>query len=181
MAARSKLSAVPTAALQAEIQRRQDLLPKLIKERDELDARIAVLEGLTGQPAPAAEPTTPARKPGRKPGRKAKRVKNTVSLPDALVAAFAGKKQMGVAEAADAVKAGGYKTNSKIFNTIVNQTLCKDKRFKKAGRGVYVLKGKPGRKAKGKPSHKPGRKPRKAATKAPEAPKTPEQAPAQAS
>lgn len=143
MAARSKLSTVPTAALHAEIERRRKLLPELLALRVQIDAKIAELGGSVYQPAQASAPTptTPAKKPGRKPGRKAKRVKNATNLPDALVAAFAGKSQMGVAEAADAVLASGYKSNSKIFRTIVNQSLLKDKRFKKAGRGVYVLKG----------------------------------------
>jgi len=163
MAARSKLSIVPTAALHAEIERRRKLLPELLALRVQIDAKIAELGGSADQPTRASAPTPApsAKMPGRKPGRKAKRVKNAMNLSDALVAAFTGKSQMGVADAADAVLASGYKSNSKIFRTIVNQSLLKDKWFKKAGRGVYVLKGKPGRKpgkkAKGKPGQTPGR------------------------
>ena len=48
-------------------------------------------------------------------------------------------KQMGVNEMTKAVQEAGYKSNSKIFRTIVNQTLAKEKRFKKVGRGQYAL------------------------------------------
>jgi len=159
MPRQSKLAKLPLASLQAEIQRRQELLPKLLKERDELNAWIAELEGSAGEPAPAAQPE--GKKPGRKPGRKAKRVKNALSLPEALASVFAGKEKLGVGEAAEAVLATGYKSNSKIFRTIVNQMLLKDKRFKNVGRGEYTLKaaGKPAAKhAKAKPGRKPGRK-----------------------
>ena len=53
---------------------------------------------------------------------------------------MAGKAGVGVSEAAKLVLAAGYKTKSSQFNTIVNQTLIRDPRFTKIGRGVYALK-----------------------------------------
>lgn len=171
MAARSKLASLSITVLQAEIQRRHSLLPKLLKERDELNARIAELEGVAGEAVSAAAPK--AEPKAKKPGRKAKRARNDMNLQDALASVFAGKEKLGVGEAAEAVLAAGYKSKSKIFRTIVNQTLLKDPRFKNVGRGVYALKaaGKPAKaKAKGKPGRKPGRK---------AVAKTPEPTPAQ--
>jgi hypothetical protein len=45
---------------------------------------------------------------------------------------------MGVAEAAEAAKAAGYKSSSDNFKNIVNQALITDKRFKRVGRGQYT-------------------------------------------
>lgn len=54
--------------------------------------------------------------------------------------ALTGKKGVTVGDAMDAVLASGYKTTSKGFRSIVNQTLIKDKQFKNVGRGKYALK-----------------------------------------
>jgi hypothetical protein len=69
------------------------------------------------------------------------RVRNDKSLPEMLLGVLSkSSKSMGVGDIADAVRAGGYKTNSANFRSIVNQTLIKDKRFSSAGRGLYQLK-----------------------------------------
>jgi predicted amino acid racemase len=62
------------------------------------------------------------------------------SLSSALAEAIGAKGKLPIAEAADAVLAAGYKSKSKDFKNIVSMTLSKDKRFKRVGRGVYVLK-----------------------------------------
>ncbi|MEM9082824.1 MAG: hypothetical protein AAGB34_04445 [Planctomycetota bacterium] len=45
---------------------------------------------------------------------------------------------MSVTDAAHAVQQAGYATTSDNFRTIVNQTLLKDKRFKRVARGQYT-------------------------------------------
>ena len=69
------------------------------------------------------------------------RVRNDKSLVEMLESVL-GKtsKAMTVGDIADAVKSGGYRTNSANFRGIVNQTLIKDKRFTSAGRGLYQMK-----------------------------------------
>ena len=131
----AKLANVSLEALEKEIRRRRKLLPSLIAKRDEMNRQIAELETL-GLPARKA-------RPGRGSAKKAKprrRAKNKLSLADALAGVLKGKKSMSVAEAAEAVLAGGYKTTSAAFKSIVNQTLIKDKRFKSVSRGQYTLK-----------------------------------------
>jgi len=135
---------VPVTQLQAEIKRRLKDLPKLKKQRDELDAQIEELQSLSqaeGARRPSAKPRRKAaRKPARKPRRKrGRRVRNPQSLPDTL-ANVLKNKEMAVAEATQAVQAAGYKSTSKQFRTIVNQTLAKDPRFEAVSRGKYRLK-----------------------------------------
>jgi len=66
------------------------------------------------------------------------RPRNKATLVDALAAALKGKT-MGVAEAMAAVKAGGYKSRSKNFRTMVNIALIKGP-FTRKGRGMYTAK-----------------------------------------
>jgi hypothetical protein len=69
------------------------------------------------------------------------RVRNEKSLNDMIsgVLTKAGKP-MSVGDITDAVRAGGYKSNSANFRSIVNQALIKDKRFASSERGMYHLK-----------------------------------------
>jgi hypothetical protein len=136
---RIKLAGVPLAALQKEILRRQSLLTKLIAQREDLDRQIAELGAIDAGPALAVDRRMPVKR--RVPGARGRRAKNTMSLPDALAEALKGQKPLGIAEAMEAVLGAGYRTASKSFKSIVNRTLIKDKRFKRAGRGKYALKG----------------------------------------
>ena len=135
---RRSLAKVSTDALKKELQRRLEVLPKLIAQRDELNCRIAELEAL-GAVEKAPKPTSmPAAK---KRGRRAKRTKSAVSLASTLAEAIKAKETMSVAEAAEAVLASGYKSKSKDFPNLVNMTLASDKRFERVARGVYRVKG----------------------------------------
>lgn len=131
---RAKLANVPLEALQKEIQRRQEALPKLIAARDELNRQIAELQSL-GTATPKAEARVSSKRV-----KKGRRAKNKVSLANALAEALKGKQSLSVAEATEAVLSAGYKTTSNAFRSIVNQTLSKNKRFKSKGRGKYALK-----------------------------------------
>jgi len=131
------LARVPLETLQREIRRRREELPKLIAQRDELDRRIAEIEGL-------AVPTRPAKKAER-PAKRKRRVsrkpaKGTLTLNAALAQVLKGKKSVSVAEAMEGVLALGYKSRAKDFRFLVNQTLRKDDRFKRIARGVYALR-----------------------------------------
>lgn len=136
---KANLARVSTAVLQREIERRRKELPKLIAERDALNARIAELEGLDA-PAPPAKtakgPTKRKRRAKRTPAKRGR-----LSLNDALAQVLQGKKSLSVAEAAEEVLALGYKSRSKDFRRLVYQTLYHGDQFKKAGRGRFALKG----------------------------------------
>jgi len=130
---RSSLANVPLQKLQDEMARRQKLLPKLIAQRDELDKCIAELQGLSAKAAAKAKAPVPR-------VRKRRRAKNKTSLAETLAGVLKGKQSMPVPEIVNAVLASGYKTTSKAFRALVNQTLIKNKQFKNAGRGKYALK-----------------------------------------
>jgi len=141
------LASVGIEILQAELNRRQGALPRLLKKQKKLAKALEAIEekiATLGGSAPAKRGRKPGRKPGRKSGRKVAgkktRPKNKLSLGDALAVALKGGKSMAIADAAEKVLKGGYKTNADNFKLIVNQTLLKDKRFRKAGRGKYALK-----------------------------------------
>ena len=143
---RPKLEKVTVEELKKEIARRGKVLAKLVGQRDELSAQIAELESLGISAKPAAKRgRKPGRKRGRKPGRppmkKAGRPLQAGSLVSRLVDVLSAKGKLTVAECVDAILATGYKSTSKAFKLIVNQTLAKNRLFKRVGKGVYTLRG----------------------------------------
>jgi len=74
-------------------------------------------------------------------GGKATRARNHSSLQEIIhqVLAKAGEP-LSVGEVLERVQAAGYRSKSDNFRGIVNQTLIKDKRLGKAGRGMYQVK-----------------------------------------
>ena len=89
----------------------------------------------TGKKRRAAKKAVGKRKAGRK-----RRGGKRISLAGSLANALKAKSPLSVAEATKAVLKRGYKSKSKIFRTIVGQTMAKDNRFKSVKRGVYALK-----------------------------------------
>ena len=133
---RSKLSTMSIADLRQEIEHRQKRLPKLIAQRDALNREITELQGIaTPEARKAAKPEAATRKIRRR-----RRAKNKVGLTDALAGFMKGKAKVMIGEAMEGVLAAGYKSNARDFRSVVNNTLLKDKRFKKVGRGEFTLK-----------------------------------------
>ena len=130
------------AELEREIAAKEKQLKGLAAERATVAKRLMKLDRQIAQLGGEAVPSGQAGKKAakKKVPRKQKRAKNTISLKNALVKALIGKKGVTVGDAMDAVLASGYKTTSKGFRSIVNQTLIKDKQFKNVGRGKYALK-----------------------------------------
>jgi len=105
---------------------------KLQKQLDKVESHIGALTGNGRASSP----------------RGAGRVRNEVSLAEAVYHVLSGASApMGIGEIADKVQASGYRSNSASFRTVVNVTLIKDKRFAKAGRGLYQLKAGAAKKA----------------------------------
>jgi len=136
-----KMSVVDLLAL---LKKHQSRLPRLQrKERklqrllDGVQSEIALLGGAV-QSMPVA-----------KRGRKAKsvktttrkRAKNKTTLADAIAAVLNKDSSMSVRQISAAVRANGYKSKSKTFDTIIYQTIGRDKRVKRSSRGQYQLKG----------------------------------------
>ncbi|MGB7159437.1 MAG: hypothetical protein WBD40_15320, partial [Tepidisphaeraceae bacterium] len=115
-----------------------------LRRVDALDAQISKLGG------------SGARR-GRGGGRGTRgvtRPRNAQSLPEAILDVLAkAKSPVAVGDVAERVRAGGYRSSSGNFRSIVNQALIKDARFTSASRGLYQLKrATPGNKQRGTPS-----------------------------
>lgn len=134
--AKKTLDTLSIGDLQREIRRRQRMvsghLKKLASKRDKLRQQITEIE---------AEMTKFGAVAGRvrAGGGGRKRPRNESNLADAL-AGVLKNATMSVTEVAEAVQRAGYQTTSPNFRTIVNQTLIKDTRFKRVGRGQYTVK-----------------------------------------
>lgn len=122
------LAAVSTAELAKEMSRRQREMSRLQRKRERLASQLQMLDAEL-----QAVGALSAMSAG---GGTRVRPKNESSLADALVKVLKNKT-MGVSEAAEAVRAAGYQSNSANFRTVVNQTLIKDDRFENVSRGKY--------------------------------------------
>lgn len=137
---RMSLAGFSTAALQREIERRRSQLPKLIAARDELNRRIADLEGAAA-PEPPCEPA-PAKKAAPKRSYTRRKPTGRLSLNDALTQVLTGKEAVSVPEATEGILALGYQTRSKNPQHLVKQTLYHyGDIFKRVGKGLFALKG----------------------------------------
>ena len=131
--------------LLAQLKKHQARLPKLqrqerklLKQLAKVQADIAALGGAVGSISKSSGVKARAtRKAGRRP---AKRAKNKIKLADAIVAVLKKDTSLSVPEISKAVQDNGYKSTSKTFQTIIYQTLARDKRVKRSGRGQYQLK-----------------------------------------
>jgi hypothetical protein len=143
MARPTTLSSLSLADLQNELARRGKQVEGLRKRRDALLKEVAALNAQIGD-----APSMPVRRgPGRPKGSKNRKPaagsggtqpKNTMTLADAL-AAVLKDKVMGVAEAGDAIRKAGYKSNAASFRIMVNGALSKPP-FKRVSRGMYTVK-----------------------------------------
>lgn len=163
------LANLTTRQLAAELARRQKALPRLLKKQAKLEKQLAAVNGqiadLSGETAPAGAVVMMAKGPARR------KVSGTPpregSLKWHLVKALAGTKGLGIAEAVAAVAASGYKSQSKDFRLLVNQTLLNEPEFEKVRRGIFTVKGQPAAEKATKVGRKPGRKPKAAGKSGP--------------
>jgi len=138
MASRNGLSHLSLTDLEKVIRARRTQLGRLEKRRatllrrvDALDAQISAMGGSGAGRG----------RRGRLGTRGAARPQNEQSLPEAIHDVLAkAKAPVRVGDVADRVRAGGYRSSSANFRSIVNQALIKDARFASAGRGLYQLK-----------------------------------------
>ena len=144
---KTKLSAVSTDQLQAELVRRERAAEALVSTRDRLLAELDSIEselaqhGFSSGVRPRAKSGRPRRAMGGGRGRGRRGGgSGGKSLVDSLHAVLQGQT-MGVSEVAGAVQRAGYKTSSPNFRTIVNAALLGNTNlFKKVARGQYTTK-----------------------------------------
>ncbi len=137
---RPALSSISFATLQAEVARRTTKAGGMLRKRERLLAQLASVEAkLARAGIDPAEAGTSTLRAGGGGGGVRKRPRNAMNLVDALKKLLDGKT-MSVTEAAEAVQRAGYKSSSKTFRTIVNQTLLKTNNFRKVARGQYTTK-----------------------------------------
>ena len=105
---------------------------KLMQRLDALDRRLGALAGS------GARFRNGGGGGGGGGGGRSRNAKSLVASMEAVLARSG--KPMAVGDIMEAVRAGGYRSNSANFRGIVNQTLIKEKRFTSAGRGIYQLK-----------------------------------------
>lgn len=131
--AKRTLDNVTITDLQRELKRREKKVGTYVRrlsgKRERLRKQLANLEAEIAKFG--------GRISGGAGGRK--RAQNKMNLADALAKTLKSAT-MSVTEVAEAVQEGGYRTTSPNFRTIVNQTLIKDSRFKRVGRGQYTVK-----------------------------------------
>ncbi len=121
---RPSIEDAPIDELIDELQRRQSKLVDLRKQRDLLLRRLGALDEEIH--ALGGEVDAHAARGG-----------NALSLADALADAVAVGVVVSPAEAAEAVRKRGYRTTAKRFVASVTNTLSKDERFGRVGRGRY--------------------------------------------
>ncbi len=170
----ASLKNMSVAELRRELERREKGSEKLQAAHAKLAKRLAAIDaeladlGVDGLPKRAGR--KPGPKPGRKPGRPAgggdgrsRRVKNSMTLLQAILTGVPMGKTVSPAEGAAAAKAAGYKSAGQKFGQQVATCMANSKKaFKKTGRGQYQRVGgadggKAPKAAKAKTGRKPGR------------------------
>jgi hypothetical protein len=181
------LKSLSTRDLRRELARRERGAGKLQKQHAKLSARLAALEAdladfgvggtsprrgrKPGRPAGKRGPGRPKGSKNRGPGRpkgsknkaKGKRVKNELSLVEAILKGVRAGSTVSPADAGAAARKVGYKSSSPNFGMMVANALAKDSRFKRIGRGQYRLGG--GQGSTKRVTKKTGRKPARMARK----------------
>ena len=129
------LSAIPAAALAAELRRRERRVQSLVRRYGQLANQAARLKdeiealgGSVGRAGPAPSASAPRSRPS-----------NPASLVEALRTVLTGKT-MSVGEAAEKVLEAGYRSTSASFRRIVNHTLHISPHFERVARGRYTAR-----------------------------------------
>lgn len=131
--------------LEAELSRRRRVATSLERKRarlqegiDEIDRELAALGHLDISGKAKAVMSGGGTSVVK---RRGPRGDNTKTLFSHLEEVLNGQV-LSVSEAAEAVVSNGYKTSSKTFRTIVNQTLLANEVFEKIDRGRYTVRSK---------------------------------------
>lgn len=131
---RMSLEKISTREMIAELKRRKSQETALRRKHAALLKQLKSIEAQLGvAPRAAAKPAVKAAAPRR-------RARNKMTLPETMLKVMSKDKPMSVPQIGAACNKAGYVSVSKTFHTIIYQTLARDKRFKKAARGRYVIR-----------------------------------------
>jgi hypothetical protein len=130
---KSTLGKISTDTLLSELKRRKSTVTKLSRRRMLLLAKVVAVEEQIRLHGGEIKNISASSRGGRRP-------RNTKSLPDTMASVMSKTTPMSAGEIEAAVTKAGYRSTSSTFKTIIFQALAKDKRFKKADRGQYVLR-----------------------------------------
>ncbi len=143
----TSLRNLTVADLRRELERRESGGQKLLARRAKITRQLELLDaelaglGAVGAPRLGRKP---GRKLGRKPGRPARtgdgrsqRVKNTLTLLQAILAGVPAGRTVTPAQAAAAARGAGYRTAGKRFGAQVAACMTKAREFRRNGRAAY--------------------------------------------
>jgi len=133
---RIRLRAYSTAELKTEIARRVSRVKKLYATRRRL---LKHLKKVEAELAAIGETLNSSSFDGQSSAA-GRRHKNKANLVDVMARVMQGKEPLRVPEIAKAVKRAGYRSQSRFFRSMIVQQLLKDERFRRVGRGQYVLR-----------------------------------------
>jgi hypothetical protein len=146
----AELQALIAQRAQAELKGLSARRAELVAELAELDAAIGAAGGAPAKRGPGRPPKAAGAAKGAKPGRRkgrrggaGKRGPRGDGGLQAMIRKVLGEasEPMKLAAIAEKVLAAGYETSSTRFAVIVGQRLSEMKDVKKAGRGLYTMKG----------------------------------------
>lgn len=123
------LERLPLSVIQQELASRERAIAILLRRRARILSELQAVNTAIQNGRPVSRPRTYG---GHPEGR---------SLVSVLESAM-GSKPMTAQEAAEAVQSAGYVTHSKHFARVIWNALLKSDRFKRIGRGKYVVKGR---------------------------------------
>ena len=132
MARTAPIDSLSLMDLEQTIRERGRDLQKLERKRAKVQRKLDLLDRKITSLAGSAR--------GSRPGGRGSRPRNESSLSEAIAQVLSkagGAMKVGVI--AEKVQAGGYRSGSANFRSIVNQRLVSENRFKSAGRGMYQL------------------------------------------
>jgi hypothetical protein len=133
-----RLAKVTVMELQAELQRRRGQLASLLRSRQKIASDLAQVEAEVEALGGTLNGDVGGRGRGARRGARG-RPRNELTLVAALKKLLSGRT-MGVTQITDAVQKAGYRTTSRTFRTIVNQTLINSGQFRRVARGQYTAK-----------------------------------------
>ena len=143
MAKLVKLNDLSIDELLAEVQRRKKALPRLMKQKAKFEKQLAEVEAEI-QALGGDEVKTGKAKKGPQAAQanrpiKTKRLKNTISLMDALLQVLEVEKAKTIPDIVTAVAQKGYQSNSRNFSLIVRHMLSQNPdKFIRVARGKYA-------------------------------------------
>ena len=131
------LASISIDGLRRELDRRQKGLDALLARRARLAQELAALDAEIRGMQAADVPVRRAPSRGQSARLAIPRLKNSISLPDAVALEAEVGQVVTPPEIAKRVLASGYQTTSKSFTAMCTNTLSNDPRFKRVGRGRY--------------------------------------------